>query len=47
MENHLHIHHVHKIQSQTSDFILMLLSVIVIRLILEENNDASVTIVVL
>ena len=42
MENHLHIHPVHRVQSQTSDFIFMLLSVIVIRLILKQNN-ASVT----
>ena len=42
LENHLHIHPVHRVQSQTSDFIFMLLSVIVIRLILKQNN-ASVT----
>ena len=42
IENHLYIHPVHRVQSQTSDFIFMLLSVIVIRLILKENN-ASVT----
>ena len=42
MENHLHIHPVHRVQSQTSDFIFMLLSVIVIGFILKENN-ASVT----
>ena len=33
----------HRVQSQTSDFIVMLLSIIVIRLILKENNNASVT----
>ena len=32
-----------RVQSQTSDFIVILLSIIVIRLILEENNNASVT----
>ena len=43
MENHLHIHPVHRVQSQTSDFIVMFLSIIVIRLILKENINASVT----
>ena len=43
MENHLHIHPVHRVQSQMSDFIFMLLSFLVIGLILEENNNASVT----
>ena len=38
MENHLHIHPVHRVQSQTSDFIFMPMSVIVIRLILKQNN---------
>ena len=42
MENHLHIHPVRRVQSQTSDFIFMLMSVIVIRLILKQNN-VSVT----
>ena len=42
IENHLHIHPVHRVQSQTSDFIFMLLSMAVIRLILKENN-VSVT----
>ena len=40
MENHLHIHPLHRVRSQTSDFIVMLLSIIVIRLILKENNNA-------
>ena len=38
IENHLHIHPVHRVQSQTSDFIFMLLSNIVIRLISKQNN---------
>ena len=38
IENHLHIHPVHRVQSQTSDFIFMLLSIIAIRLILKQNN---------
>ena len=42
MENHLDMHPVHRVQSQTSNFIFMLLSVIVIRLVLKQNN-ASVT----
>ena len=33
----------HRVQSQTSDFIFMLLSFVVIGLVLEENNNASVT----
>ena len=43
MENHLHIHTLHRVQSQTSDFIVVLLSIILIRLILKENNNALVT----
>ena len=42
MENHLDMHPVHRVQSQTRNFIFMLLSVIVIRLVLKQNN-ASVT----
>ena len=38
IENHLHIHPVHRVQSQTSDFIFMLLSIIVIRLISKQKN---------
>ena len=38
IENHLYIHPVHRVQSQTSDFIFMLLSIIVIRLISKQNN---------
>ena len=38
IENHLHIHPLHRVQSQTSDFIFMLLSIIAIRLILKQNN---------
>ena len=39
----INIHPVHRVQSQTSDFIFMLLSFVVIGLVLEENNNASVT----
>ena len=39
----INIHPVHRVQNQTSDFIFMLLLFVVIRLILEENNNASVT----
>ena len=38
IENHLQIHPVHRVQSQTSDFIFILLSIIVIRLISKQNN---------
>ena len=38
IENHLYIHPVHRVQSQTSDFIFMLLSIIVIGLISKQNN---------
>ena len=38
IENHLYIHPVQRVQSQTSDFIFMLLSIIVIGLISKQNN---------
>ena len=38
MENHLDIHPVHRVQSQTSNLIFMPLSVIVLRLVLKQNN---------
>ena len=38
IENHLHIHPVLRVQSQTSDFNFILLSVIVIRLISKQEN---------
>ena len=47
MENHLHIDPVHEVRSRTSDFILMFLSIIVIRSIVKQNNNASVTSIVL
>ena len=47
MENQLHIHSVHRVQSQTSDFIFMLLSIFVIRLILKQNNALVTKILVL
>ena len=51
MESHLHIHcvhnlyiqSVHKVQSQTSDFSFMLLSIIFLGSISKHNNNASVT----
>ena len=41
--NENNIHPVHRVQSQTSDFIFMLLLFVVIGLVSEENNNASVT----
>ena len=43
MENRLHIHLVHRVHKQTSNFIFMLLSIIVVRLISGENNNALAT----
>ena len=43
MENHSHIHPVHRVQSQTSDIIFMRFSIIVVKLNLKQNNSTSVT----